>query len=397
MSETFCRKSSCHDSDDYYYYYYYYDYAEFYYYESIVLNISLSGNYIFICNRSTIGVINTYVYIYNRTFNSNDPLTNLVIENGNIGDNKQCQFNIFLESLTQYILVVTTYKSNQRGLFSIVVTGPSLIHFSPIDDSTSMKSQYSSMLTKSSEMYCPSDSCPSSLHYYESIEFNISVSGSYSILCQSNVSISTNMYRNTFNPIFRSVNYLRYDTTYTNCVLGSKITLNSMTKYILIVTTEYYNVIGLFTIIIKGPSSIHFVKTNSSLEMLSRYSSVLTNTSQSYARPYGNLGSIYYYQCIEVNVSQSNNYSIISQSNMRLFGYLYENDFNPNFPFENLREINFGGAGEEQFRLTKYLEYLIKYILVVTTYEQRQVGSFSIIFVGSSSISFSRMNIINNN
>ena len=99
------------------------------YYEAIVLNASLPGTYVFVSSSR----MDTYGYIYKDTFDSSDPAVNLIAGNDNTGGNKQFQLNIFLEALTQYILVVTTYDAGERGVFSIVATGPASINFSPMD------------------------------------------------------------------------------------------------------------------------------------------------------------------------------------------------------------------------------------------------------------------------
>lgn len=134
FSETFCRKTSCRNSDDDYYYYYYHNAREFYYYEDIQLNISLSGNYLFACDTGSGTDFITYAYLYNTTFDPTNPRTNLLLENTNYLDGKQCEFNIYLDSLTEYTLVITTYVNKAKGLFSVVATGPSLIHFSRLNN-----------------------------------------------------------------------------------------------------------------------------------------------------------------------------------------------------------------------------------------------------------------------
>ena len=143
FSQKYCRTGDC--STDYYYYY---DYEELAYYKAIVLNVSSSGTYVLVSSSD----IDTYGYIYNDTFDSNDPAVNLIVENDNTGGNLQFQFNIFLEALTRYILVVTTYKGGTIGVFSIVATGPALISFSQMD-TASKDPIYLKMLLQSNRSY----------------------------------------------------------------------------------------------------------------------------------------------------------------------------------------------------------------------------------------------------
>lgn len=119
-------------------------------------------------------------------------------------------------------------------------------------------------------MYCSVGigSCPSSLYYFQAIQFNVTVSGLYSILCQSNISVSAYMYENTFDPIFPNTNFVESVSSYDSCRVGSDITLSSLTTYILVVTTKYPNVIGSFTIVVKSPTPIDFTR----LDMSSKFS-----------------------------------------------------------------------------------------------------------------------------
>jgi hypothetical protein len=126
--------------------------------------------------------------------------------------------------------------------------------------------------------------------------------------------------------------------------------------------------------------------------MQSRYSSALTNNSQTYCRQDYCKDTIYYYEAIQINVSTSGNYSIWSNSNIDTYGYIYDNSFNPSFPTQYLLLYD-DGAGNGQFMFTMTLHPLINYILVATTFLQNTIGEFTIYATGLAMLSFSRLYI----
>ena len=128
-----------------------------------------------------------------------------------------------------------------------------------------VESQYSSVLTRSNEMYCPSGGCPSSLYHYETIQLNVFTTESYDILCYSNINIDIKVYNNTFDPNFPYFNLLNANSRFgSNCVIGTRIYLYALTQYILVVTTRDANVIGPFAITAVGLTSVNFTRMNTS-------------------------------------------------------------------------------------------------------------------------------------
>ena len=59
--------------------------------------------------------IDTYGYIYETSFDSLNPMENLLIKNDDEGSKKQFKFEIPLYDDTTYILVVTTYSPLNTG------------------------------------------------------------------------------------------------------------------------------------------------------------------------------------------------------------------------------------------------------------------------------------------
>jgi len=101
--------------------------------------------------------------------------------------------------------------------------------------------------------------------------------------------------------------------------------------------------------------------------------------------------SNYYYDTVQVNAVKSGSYSLLgkSKSNVRIYGYIYEHNFNPLNPFENLLLENGFSCGDRQFILTYTLRSGTTYILVVTTFSPNETGEFSIIASGPNHVTLS--------
>ena len=128
----------------------------------------------------------------------------------------------------------------------------------------------------------------------------------------------------------------------------------------------------------------------------SYYSSILTNASASFIRAGSLAAGSYYYEAIKINVYTPDNYSIRSSSSLDTFGYLYNNNFDPTYPFLNLLQSNDDGAGSSQFLLSRVLQTMVDYILVVTAYHPATTGAFSIIVQGPAAVSLTSINVTGN-
>jgi hypothetical protein len=71
---------------------------------------------------------------------------------------------------------------------------------------------------------------------------------------------------------------------------------------------------------------------------------------------------------------------------MDTYGFLYNDSFNPIYPYRNLFMRDDDGAGYGQFKLTTFFEANITYVLVVTTFERLESGSFSIFTSGPNDV-----------
>lgn len=100
-----------------------------FYYESIPITISTSGNYRIQSNAT----IDTYGYLYLNSFNSRNTTQNLLSYNDDGAGNRQFLIAQTLSSFNQYVLVLTTYSSSIIGNFLIEISGPSnvLLNYTP--------------------------------------------------------------------------------------------------------------------------------------------------------------------------------------------------------------------------------------------------------------------------
>jgi hypothetical protein len=94
-----------------------------YHYAAFEISVVVASNYSF----STESNINTYGYMYNHTFQPDNPSLNLLTEDGNVGENGQFKLTVFLHPWTSYILVVTTSSPNATDRFLIVASGPTTV------------------------------------------------------------------------------------------------------------------------------------------------------------------------------------------------------------------------------------------------------------------------------
>ena len=131
------------------------------------------------------------------------------------------------------------------------------------------------------------------------------------------------------------------------------------------------------------------------------YSSKWTTHSQVYCRDRCSTADYqydfdddYYYETILMNVSKAGDFTIMSQSSINTYGYLYENSFDPFDTSLNLLMEDDNSGDNEQFKLTAFLQPSTIYVLVVTTFSPHVMGKFSIIASGTSFISLTRVSFI---
>jgi len=127
-----------------------------------------------------------------------------------------------------------------------------------------------------------------------------------------------------------------------------------------------------------------------SSDLRATYSSELTKENQVYPRICGK--GNYHYETIQINVKHNGSYTFDTNTSLLLFGYLYENNFDPSFPNQNLLIESSFSCGQYHFELGDYLEVNHVYILVITTFYPNMRGSFTLLVTGPHNLTLNRIN-----
>jgi hypothetical protein len=90
-----------------------------------------------------------------------------------------------------------------------------------------------------------------------------------------------------------------------------------------------------------------------------------------------------YYAAIQVKVNTTGFYYLSSDGKMHTYGYIYEENFDPFNPYENLLASNDNGCDNWQFKLNVHLNVNTTYILVATSASIYERGNFSVIVSGA--------------
>ena len=118
---------------------------EYFHYESIQVKVNTSGYYSFRSYSTT----DAYGVIYRNTFNPLNPLENFLGMEDDGGSDLQFRLNIRLSGGMTYVLVMTTYRLEETGTFSIVALGPNKVIFERLSEYKHMFVLYSKYWTKS--------------------------------------------------------------------------------------------------------------------------------------------------------------------------------------------------------------------------------------------------------
>ena len=120
----------------------------------------------------------------------------------------------------------------------------------------------------------------------------------------------------------------------------------------------------------------------------STYKSKLIASTPTYLRQCGK--GKYHYETIQVNVQMNGVYSFNSNNTNITYGYIYENDFDPSNPTNNLLAESSISCRRYYFKFGTYLKINKTYILVITTYEPYVQGEFSLFVIGPNNVSLNR-------
>ncbi|CAF1210287.1 unnamed protein product [Adineta ricciae] len=375
----------CHDSS--------YCSEFMHYYQAIQINVSTTGYYS-IASESD---MYTYGYLYNGTFDPSFISQNLITGNDNNTGYSQFRFVYYLQSTETYVMVVTTYIIYATGRFSLIAIGAGRVNYDrlSITGSSRIYSIYSSALTNSSAIYCHKIYCYPPSYSYQAIQINVSTSGYYRIASNSTMNTYGYLYNGTFDPSFTSQNLIiENDNSAEHEQFGFAYALQSAGTYVVVVTTYSARITGAFSLIMDGPGTVNYEQLNTTSPSIiqSIYPSALTDFSATYCRKIYCYPPSYSYQAIQINVSTSGYYTIVSNSSMDTYGYLYNGTFDPSFTSQNLIIENDNSAEHEQFGFAYALQSAGTYVVVVTTYSARITGAFSLIMIGPGTVNYDQLN-----
>ena len=274
-----------------------------------------------------------------------------------------------------------------------------------------MHSTYASQLNTSSETFSR-DQCATWSYYYEAIRVHVSIDGYYVFCSSSSIDTYGYVYQNTFDPFDLSSDLIASDNDgcdhqqFRLCVF-----LETNTTYILVVTTNEASVTGEFLVTVVRGAEASFTRIgriseydgrkarqerstpspslDTSKVARSTYASALVlGSTDKYSRDQCQ-SSNYYYQALQMKTEISGIYRFQSNSDIRMFGYLYRNTFDPFDPSLNLLAENDRECGGHQLWLNSSLLAEVTYILVATTDIPGRTGSFTIRAFGAANITFS--------
>ena len=114
-SQTICRTGTCS--------------GPIFYFEALLLNIAVTGSYRIFSQSS----MDTFGYLYNRTFDPTYMSVNLILSDDDGYGNRQFLLSSILEAGGTFIAVATTYSANITGAFSVIATGPGPIGITKIN------------------------------------------------------------------------------------------------------------------------------------------------------------------------------------------------------------------------------------------------------------------------
>ncbi|CAF4174594.1 unnamed protein product, partial [Adineta steineri] len=239
-------------------------------------------------------------------------------------------------------------------------------------------------------------------YYFHAIVVRTFSTGSYNFTSNSTFDIYGSFHRYPVDITNPSQSIITYDY-YNGGALHFQINLDLQSNqiYVLIVSTYSPNVTGLFTIIVEGPSNVELIHndyfvlettTTTTIRPMitSDYLGFLSSDNLQFNRPMSNSDN-HYYQAIEITVTVSGTYIFMSSSTFNIYGYFYENSFDPYYPNLNLIASN---NDNTQFRINITLQFQRKYILVITSFGYNITGAFLIKAIGPTPLLFTPINQI---
>ena len=118
------------------------------------------------------------------------------------------------------------------------------------------------------------------------------------------------------------------------------------------------------------------------------FPSPLTKDSQFYSQNCD--WESFYYQSFEIKVPENRYYSIWSDAEIDTYGYIYEKNFDPPNPNDNLLTKD-DDESKKQFKFELPLYHDLVYVLVVTTQDPMTTGNITIHMSGVRNVTFQRL------
>ncbi|CAF4207317.1 unnamed protein product, partial [Adineta steineri] len=92
-----------------------------------------------------------------------------------------------------------------------------------------------------------------------------------------------------------------------------------------------------------------------------------------------------------VKVIESGYYTFRGNGDIDPYASIYKNKFNPLNPSDNLLDKDYDGGSYIQFKLNIHLDVDMTYVLVVTTFDSKVTGKFSIAVLGKNKVILERL------
>ncbi|CAF1085187.1 unnamed protein product [Adineta steineri] len=216
----------------------------------------------------------------------------------------------------------------------------------------------------------------------------VTESGYYTFRGSGSIDPYGSIYKNKFNPLEPWENLLSQEYAHGSDIqFKLDIYLDVGMIYVLVMTTFGSKETGEFSFVVLNQNEVILERLSTPVDIQLKYSSKLIDDSPIYYRDCQVPQC--HYETLQIHVNTTGLYVLWSENNINAHGYIYQNDFNPLKPSENLLLSHGGECNDEQFKLIIDLEINTRYILVVTTHDPKTIGNFSVFISGPNNVSLS--------
>ncbi|CAF1408139.1 unnamed protein product [Rotaria magnacalcarata] len=397
------------------------------YYDTFDLSVTIAGTY----RIGSKSAMDTYGYLYNGSFISNHPNLNLIASDDDSSGGAQFGFALSLQPHAIYTLLVTTFSDFETGPYTVIASGlqrvtltrTSIVGTTPEAPTTTdgyetyptiilniFNTTASSILTSDNPAYVRPGGSNAS-YYYDTFSLMVPMGGNYDIGTDGALDTFGSLYYGDFIPDHPELNIITYnDDGSEGPPFRLEVVLEAHVRYTLVITTFNQKATGPYTLIVSGLMLVSLTRTTDmAVTQVTRTttdgyethptiilnifnttaSSILTSDNPTYMRPGGSNAS-YYYDTFSLMVPMGGNYDIGTDGALDTFGSLYYGDFIPDHPELNIITYNDDGSEGPPFRLEVVLEAHVRYTLVITTFNQKATGPYTLIVSGLMLVSLTR-------